>query len=88
MEKQLRVIALVGSLRRESYTRRVVNALTMLAPKAMAIEMHPSVPCRCTTKMMMRTSRHARGGRSAIRCALATQYYSPPRSTTAPFPVS
>lgn len=41
MEKQLRVIALVGSLRRESYTRRVVDALAMLAPEAMAIEIAP-----------------------------------------------
>jgi chromate reductase len=38
VEKQLRVVALVGSLRRESYTRRVVNALRELAPRAMAIE--------------------------------------------------
>lgn len=41
MEKQLRVVALVGSLRRESYTRRVVNVLRELAPEAMAIEIAP-----------------------------------------------
>jgi chromate reductase len=41
VEKQLRVVALVGSLRRESYTRRVVNALRELAPQAMAIEIVP-----------------------------------------------
>ena len=41
MEKHLRVVALVGSLRRESYTRRVVNALRELAPKMMAIEITP-----------------------------------------------
>ena len=41
MEKQLRVIAVVGSLRRESYTRRVVNALRELAPQAMEIEIAP-----------------------------------------------
>ncbi len=41
MERQLRVVALVGSLRRESYTRRVVNALRELAPQAMAIEITP-----------------------------------------------
>jgi chromate reductase len=41
MEKQIRVVALVGSLRRESYTRRVVHALCELAPKTMAIEIAP-----------------------------------------------
>lgn len=41
MNKQLRVVALVGSLRRESYTRRVVNALRELAPQAMTIEIAP-----------------------------------------------
>jgi len=38
MDAQLRVIALVGSLRRESYTQRVVLALKDLAPETMAIE--------------------------------------------------
>ena len=41
MEKQIRVVALVGSLRRESYTRRVVNALKDLAPEGMVIEIAP-----------------------------------------------
>ena len=41
METQLRVVALVGSLRRGSYTRRVVNALQELAPEAIAIEVAP-----------------------------------------------
>jgi chromate reductase len=41
MEKHLRVVALVGSLRRESYTRRVVNALQGLAPQTIAIEFAP-----------------------------------------------
>jgi chromate reductase len=41
MENQIRVVALVGSLRRESYTRRVVNALIELAPEGMAIEIAP-----------------------------------------------
>ena len=41
MEKQLRVVTLVGSLRRESYTRRVVNALRELEPQGMAIEIAP-----------------------------------------------
>lgn len=41
MQKQLRVVVLVGSLRRESYTRRVVNALRELTPEAMAIEIVP-----------------------------------------------
>lgn len=41
MDKQLRVVALVGSLRRDSYTRRVVNALRELAPQAMRIEIAP-----------------------------------------------
>jgi chromate reductase len=41
METQLRVVALVGSLRRESYTRRVVRALQELAPNTMAIEIAP-----------------------------------------------
>jgi chromate reductase, NAD(P)H dehydrogenase (quinone) len=41
MENQIRVVALVGSLRRESYTRRVVNALIELAPEAMAMEIAP-----------------------------------------------
>jgi chromate reductase len=41
MEKKLRVVALVGSLRRESYTRRIVNGLVELAPKAIAIEIAP-----------------------------------------------
>jgi chromate reductase, NAD(P)H dehydrogenase (quinone) len=46
VKKPLRVVALVGSLRRESYTRRVVNALTQLAPQTIAIEIVPigSVP--------------------------------------------
>jgi chromate reductase len=41
MEMQLRVVALVGSLRRESYTRRVVHALQEFAPETMAIEIAP-----------------------------------------------
>jgi chromate reductase len=41
MEKSLRIIAVVGSLRRESYTRRVVNALTTIAPVTMAFELAP-----------------------------------------------
>ena len=41
MEKQLRVVALVGSLRGQSYTRRVVQALMELAPEAMAIDIVP-----------------------------------------------
>ena len=41
MEKQLRVVTLVGSLRRESYTRRVVNAVQEFAPKSMAFEIVP-----------------------------------------------
>lgn len=41
MEKQLRVVAVVGSLRRESYTRRVVNALRELVPEGMTVEIAP-----------------------------------------------
>ena len=41
METQIRVVTLVGSLRRESYTRRVVNALQELVPETMAIEIAP-----------------------------------------------
>lgn len=41
METQLRVVALVGSLRRESYTRRIVHALKDLAPATMSIEIAP-----------------------------------------------
>jgi chromate reductase len=41
MNKHLRVVTVVGSLRRESYTRRVVSALRELAPEAMAIEIAP-----------------------------------------------
>jgi chromate reductase, NAD(P)H dehydrogenase (quinone) len=41
MDTQLKVVTLVGSLRRESYTRRVVNALLELAPETMAIEIAP-----------------------------------------------
>jgi chromate reductase, NAD(P)H dehydrogenase (quinone) len=41
VEQQIRVVSLVGSLRRESYTRRVVNVLRELAPKSMAIEIVP-----------------------------------------------
>ena len=41
MDKQLRVVTLVGSLRRESYTRRVVNALRELTPQGMTIEIAP-----------------------------------------------
>lgn len=41
MENQLRVAALVGSLRRASCTRRVVNALEELAPNTMVIEIAP-----------------------------------------------
>src|SRR5688572_16987029 len=41
MEQQIRVVALVGSLRRESYTRRIVHVLKALAPEAMAIEIAP-----------------------------------------------
>jgi NAD(P)H-dependent FMN reductase len=40
MKKPIRVVALVGSLRRESYTRRVVNALKGLAA-TMDIEIAP-----------------------------------------------
>jgi chromate reductase, NAD(P)H dehydrogenase (quinone) len=39
--EQLRVITLVGSLRRESYTLRVVNALRQLTPPGMALEIAP-----------------------------------------------
>ena len=39
--KHLRIVALVGSLRRESYTRRVVNALKELASESMEIEIAP-----------------------------------------------
>jgi chromate reductase len=38
VDQQLRIVALVGSLRRESYTRRVVSALQELAPPTMTIE--------------------------------------------------
>lgn len=38
MEKQIRVVSLVGSLRRQSCTRRVVHALRELAPESMAID--------------------------------------------------
>jgi chromate reductase len=41
MKKPLRVVALVGSLRRESYTRRVVNAVRDLAKESMHIEIAP-----------------------------------------------
>jgi chromate reductase len=41
VEKQIRVVTLVGSLCRESYTRRVVHVLRELAPKSMAIEILP-----------------------------------------------
>ena len=41
VEKQIRVVTLVGSLRRESYTRHVVHALRELAPKSMAMEILP-----------------------------------------------
>jgi chromate reductase, NAD(P)H dehydrogenase (quinone) len=40
MNKSLRIVALVGSLRRESYTRRVVNAMKSLTV-AMDIEIVP-----------------------------------------------
>jgi chromate reductase len=36
--KQLQVVTLVGSLRRESFTRRIVTALMDLAPETMAME--------------------------------------------------
>jgi chromate reductase, NAD(P)H dehydrogenase (quinone) len=39
--KNLRIVALVGSLRRESYTRRVVNALSGLVAGSMHIEIVP-----------------------------------------------
>jgi chromate reductase, NAD(P)H dehydrogenase (quinone) len=39
--EQLRVITLVGSLRRESYTRRVVHALREVAPPGMTLEIVP-----------------------------------------------
>ena len=39
--KKLRIVALVGSLRRESYTRKVVMALRELAPAGMEIEIVP-----------------------------------------------
>jgi chromate reductase len=39
MNEKLRVVALVGSLRRDSYTRCVAVALAELAPQRMAIEM-------------------------------------------------
>ena len=38
MSHQIRVAALVGSLRRESFTRRVVNAVRDLAPDTMSLE--------------------------------------------------
>lgn len=41
MKKPLRIVAVVGSLRRESYTRRVVNALGHLAADSMTIEIVP-----------------------------------------------
>ena len=41
MSKPLRIVALVGSLRRDSYTRRIVNALSELAPEAIEIEIVP-----------------------------------------------
>lgn len=41
MNRQLRVATLVGSLRRESYTRRVVNTLRDLAKDRMEIEIVP-----------------------------------------------
>jgi chromate reductase len=41
VEQQLRVVTLIGSLRRESYTRRVVNVLRELTPQGMAIEIVP-----------------------------------------------
>lgn len=39
--RNVRIVALVGSLRRESYTRRVVNALRDLASESMEIEIVP-----------------------------------------------
>ena len=41
MEKQLRIVAVVGSLRRESYTRRVVLALQQLVPPSVTIDIVP-----------------------------------------------
>lgn len=41
MESQLRIVAVVGSLRRESYTRRVVLALQELVPPSVAIDIVP-----------------------------------------------
>ena len=38
---ELRVVAVVGSLRRESYTRRLVEALRKLAPTRLKIEIVP-----------------------------------------------
>jgi chromate reductase, NAD(P)H dehydrogenase (quinone) len=38
MSHQIRVAALVGSLRRESFTRRVVNAVRELAPDTVSLE--------------------------------------------------
>ena len=38
MESQLRIVAVVGSLRRESYTRRVVLALQKLLPPSVTID--------------------------------------------------
>jgi chromate reductase, NAD(P)H dehydrogenase (quinone) len=41
MKKHLRIVAVVGSLRRESYTRRVVTALRGLVADTMDIEIVP-----------------------------------------------
>ena len=38
MSQQLRIVAVVGSLRRDSYTRRIASALRVLAPSTMSIE--------------------------------------------------
>ncbi len=41
MDRKLRVVALVGSLRRESYTLRVLQALMGVAPLSITIEIAP-----------------------------------------------
>jgi chromate reductase len=41
VESKLRIVAVVGSLRRESYTRRVVLALQQLVPPSVTIDILP-----------------------------------------------
>jgi len=61
VQYQIGIVALVGSLRRDSYTRRIVNVLREIAPPAMAIEIVPigSLPLYNED--------------SALRCAAATR---------------